>query len=93
MKSTNILLDGQGKARLADFGKSVMLQRGQVEVEFHKGGTPGYCDPSFILSSIIRKETDVYGMAMTMLATLARRPAAVKKAGRLEHRSPSSGHS
>ena len=85
IKSTNVLIDEKGQAKLADFGKSVFLQHGQVEVEPKGFGTPGYCDPSCIVSSKVRKETDIYAMAMVILETLTRRPAAVQKAGRYEY--------
>ena len=85
IKSTNVLIDEKGQAKLADFGNSVFLQHGQVEVEPKGFGTPGYCDPSCIVSSKVRKETDIYAMAMVILETLTRRPAAVQKAGRYEY--------
>ena len=37
------------------------------------------------MSSKVRKETDIYAMAMVILETLTRRPAAVQKAGRYEY--------
>ncbi|KAJ0613277.1 putative protein kinase RLK-Pelle-L-LEC family [Helianthus annuus] len=73
IKSANILLDENFKAKIGDFGLSIFLS---VSEEHHTPyssiivGTPGYMDPQYSKNAKLKKELDVYSFGVLMLEIL-----------------------
>lgn len=63
VKPNNVLLDGEGRARLADFG----LARFQ-DAPLSRSGTPGFCAPEVYAGGALptQPQLDVYGLGATL---------------------------
>ncbi|XP_054548858.1 receptor-interacting serine/threonine-protein kinase 3 [Talpa occidentalis] len=76
LKPSNVLLDSELHAKVADFGLSTFMGRSQSEAESgESGGTPAYMAPE-LLADVHRQATeasDVYSFGILMWAVLAGR--------------------
>ncbi|KAJ9559458.1 hypothetical protein OSB04_014072 [Centaurea solstitialis] len=75
IKSSNILLDENWKAKISDFGLSKF---GPANQQFtflvsNAVGTIGYCDPLYVQTGFLTKESDVYSFGVVLFEVLCGR--------------------
>ncbi|XP_022154451.1 probable LRR receptor-like serine/threonine-protein kinase At1g05700 isoform X2 [Momordica charantia] len=75
VKSTNILLDGNFHAKLADFGMSKTFQLGDGAQASAAVGTPGYLDPEYTVTNKLSEKSDVYSFGVILLEIVTGQPA------------------
>lgn len=73
VKPQNILLDKDFHAKLADFGLSKLLDRGQSRTVTAMRGTPGYMAPEWFLNLPITDRSDVFSYGMVLLEIIGGR--------------------
>ncbi|VVB16611.1 unnamed protein product [Arabis nemorensis] len=75
VKTTNILLGEQFKAKLADFGLSRSFPvGGESHVSTVIAGTPGYLDPEYYRTSRLTEKSDVYSFGIVLLEMITNEP-------------------
>lgn len=75
LKPANVLLDGQGRPRVTDFGLAKLASREQSLTETGQMlGTPGYMPPEQVDGKPVGPQADVYGLGAILYALLAGRP-------------------
>ncbi|XP_031488586.1 probable LRR receptor-like serine/threonine-protein kinase At1g05700 [Nymphaea colorata] len=68
VKTSNILLNGNSEAKLADFGLSKICATDDItHMTTTVAGTPGYVDPEYYNTNKLTEKSDVYGFGMVLL--------------------------
>lgn len=73
IKASNVMLDGEMRGRLGDFGLA-RLQSAAAAGTTRVVGTVGYMAPELLHTGKATTETDVYGFGMLVLETITGRP-------------------
>jgi serine/threonine protein kinase len=67
LKLGNVVLDQHNRAKITDFGLSVVKSASQTSVKLNESGTPQYMAPeSFGLAPVFSTKSDVYGYAIVL---------------------------
>ncbi|CAG7879815.1 hypothetical protein BRARA_C01077 [Brassica rapa] len=74
IKTANILLDENLKAKLADFGLSRSFQGGGESHDTAVAGTLGYLDPEYNHSGRLGEKSDVYSFGIVLLEMITNQP-------------------
>ncbi|KAL3724144.1 hypothetical protein ACJRO7_036204 [Eucalyptus globulus] len=75
IKATNILLDADMRARVADFGLAKQSREGQSHLTTGVAGTHGYLAPEYALYGQLTEKSDVYSFGVVVLETMCGRKA------------------
>lgn len=73
IKPSNLLVDGNGRVVLLDFGVARLHGR-HNEAPHARGYTPGYASPEQLAGEPVSTETDVYSLGVVLLELLAAAP-------------------
>ncbi|CAK9151140.1 unnamed protein product [Ilex paraguariensis] len=75
IKATNILLDSEMRARVADFGLAKESREGQSHLTTRVAGTHGYLAPEYALYGQLTEKSDVYSFGVVVLEIMCGRKA------------------
>jgi serine/threonine-protein kinase len=78
LKPANVLIDGQGRAHLADFGLATLAGERRDAVEI--AGTPGYMAPEQLEGREVTARTDVYALGLVLYEMFTGRRALASEA-------------
>ncbi|KAL9233232.1 hypothetical protein vseg_008256 [Gypsophila vaccaria] len=75
IKATNILLDSDMRAGVADFGLAKEIKEGHSHLTTRVAGTHGYLAPEYALYGQLTEKSDVYSFGVVVLETMCGRRA------------------
>lgn len=75
VKATNILLDADMRARVADFGLAKQSREGESHLTTRVAGTHGYLAPEYALYGQLTEKSDVYSFGVVVLEIMCGRKA------------------
>ncbi|KAL8193333.1 hypothetical protein R6Q57_026914 [Mikania cordata] len=75
LKSSNILLDNNMKAKVSDFGLSKLAIDGISHVSSIVRGTVGYLDPEYYISNHLTEKSDIYSFGVILLELISGKEA------------------
>ncbi|KAG7638365.1 Protein kinase domain [Arabidopsis thaliana x Arabidopsis arenosa] len=77
LESTNILLDSNFRAKIANFGVARILDEGDLDLQLtrHVEGTQGYLAPEYVENGVITSKLDVFAFGVAVLELLSGREA------------------
>ncbi|KAK9732844.1 hypothetical protein RND81_04G026500 [Saponaria officinalis] len=75
VKPTNILLDADMRARVADFGLAKQIKEGHSHLTTRVAGTHGYLAPEYALYGQLTEKSDVYSFGVVVLEIMCGRRA------------------
>nr|XP_043631888.1 probable LRR receptor-like serine/threonine-protein kinase At1g67720 [Erigeron canadensis] len=75
LKTSNILLDNNMKAKVSDFGLSKLAVDGTSHVSSIVRGTVGYLDPEYYISNHLTEKSDVYSFGVILLELISGKEA------------------
>lgn len=89
IKSSNILLTGDWKAKISDFGLSIITAiDDEMDFEFDEAcGTEGYIDPLYRKQGFLTRESDIYSLGVVLFEIMCGRFAMFYDYHKNEHMS------
>ncbi|EOA28483.1 hypothetical protein CARUB_v10024693mg [Capsella rubella] len=77
LESTNVLLDSNFRAKIANFGVARILDEGDLDLQLtrHVEGTQGYLAPEYVENGVITPKLDVFAFGVVVLELLSGREA------------------
>ncbi|XP_076921368.1 putative LRR receptor-like serine/threonine-protein kinase At1g67720 [Bidens hawaiensis] len=75
LKTSNILLDNNMKAKVSDFGLSKLAVDGTSHVSSIVRGTVGYLDPEYYISNHLTEKSDIYSFGVILLELISGKEA------------------
>ncbi|KAJ7951680.1 protein kinase family protein [Quillaja saponaria] len=86
LKTSNILLNENMQAKIADFGLSRAFGNDKdTHVSTCPAGTPGYLDPEFYEPGCPNRKSDVYSFGIILLELITGQPAVIRVADNTTH--------
>jgi serine/threonine-protein kinase len=74
IKPENMLLEGDGRLRITDFGLALALRHGKFGGATSQSGTPQFASPEQLLGERVDQRSDLYSLAAVVYFTLLGHP-------------------
>lgn len=80
IKSSNVLLDRNIRAKIANFGLAKSAEEG-FYLTRHVNGTKGYMAPEYLADGLVTPKLDIFSFGVVMLELLSGKPAVLRRDG------------